>query len=916
MFDAVENEHQELFYRKTDLTRPLAVHIPSPLGPLPYYFYAKVRRSHSGRLGGVEVRFDLEGLRPTHVLVPAGAGAPTPAAVPSSDPEYVWHCVCRAPLARGDGTMIANGWPAETGPVDVLLCTWPRYVTSGEADRRLALWSDPSWAPSGVPLGGIGCGRVDICRDGRFRNFSMNNNQDAPDESVEGLPGAYLALSENGHVVDLATKPVAPGRGSVAELVFQPRFPQAILSAQECLAGIDVKVLLSGALCPHDLRTSCMPAFIVRWEVCNASPRTRRIECRMGWPNLIGLGGGLWRRESGTGYGDGTYHYWNDETGRKVEPVRGDGWVALRYTGEPAPQFLPSAGEHWLGVAGCRKENALIESSPARGEIGVSLEIPAGRTATATMIFVAAMPHWVDSLGVERGHLWQNHWPSGREMFVELVENHERILAKASELSALLDDSSLPDWLRRRLCNCMYPLVTNSVLYRDGRFSINEGPTEMSGCYGTMDQRLGAHPATQLFFPELNARELGQFAAIQGPKGDILHDLGGGHLERQPGDHSWPDLTCSFILQTARHAWSCGDAAFAEKMWPVVRRAAARHAMWAEEGRGVAQVGKGLGTSYDSYHYIGTTGYIATLWLATLAVAERWARETRDADLLERIPNWRRAALDRLETDLWNGSYYIAYGNAEGIRRETSHAGQLAGQVFARLLAGCDAVPAERAASCAAALLRLNGSRRYAVPPDETDADGKEVSAFGWLPYVEAFMLTAAAFFDRPGVWQVWKRMARAMDDDAHPCDTRLMYRPLTGEPSWGAWYMTAPASWLVYDAILDFFHDEARHSFRLGTPVPGKYPLVHPLFWATADVAADGNVTVTVKKHFSQNPATVCSIELPDDCLSVEIGGRRAAQGERRGRYIVWPLAEPARLEAGAQIAWRARRSRAGSCA
>jgi hypothetical protein len=158
--------------------------------------------------------------------------------------------------------------------------------------------------------------------------------------------------------------------------------------------------------------------------------------------------------------------------------------------------------------------------------------------------------------------------------------------------------------------------------------------------------------------------------------------------------------------------------------------------------------------------------------------------------------------------------------------------------------------------------------------------------------------------------------MARAMDDDAHPCDTRLMYRPLTGEPSWGAWYMTAPASWLVYDAILDFFHDEARHSFRLGTPVPGKYPLVHPLFWATADVAADGNVTVTVKKHFSQNPATVCSIELPDDCLSVEIGGRRAAQGERRGRYIVWPLAEPARLEAGAQIAWRARRSRAGSCA
>ncbi len=126
------------------------------------------------------------------------------------------------------------------------------------------------------------------------------------------------------------------------------------------------------------------------------------------------------------------------------------------------------------------------------------------------MALVTAMPHWVDAYNVDRGRYWQRDFAGGEALLAALLAEAEEIFRESGALAAQLDDSTLPAWLKQRLSNCNYPLVTNSVLYRDGRFSINEGPTEMAGCYGTIDQRLAAHPATQLLFPQLNARRTGR----------------------------------------------------------------------------------------------------------------------------------------------------------------------------------------------------------------------------------------------------------------------------------------------------------------------------------------------------------------------------------------------------------------------
>ena len=884
-----ETEHQELWYPQATLTAPVPVHIPSALGTLGYYVCVRVPAAWADRLGGIVVHAKIGGLRPDDVRVPVGTGLSCPDRGPARPRGWVWRLLARIKVSRGDGTVELAGWPADLPRADLLLCTWPRYLTSGQADDWLACQSDPLWAPTGVPLGGIGTGKVDLCRDGRFRNFSAHHNQDLPFEEPAGLPHAVLTVAAGQRRVALASRPPR-GYDAAPRLEFTGRFPQAELSAPGVLPGVDVSVLASGPLCPHDLRWAGLPGLLLRWRVANVGGGPRQVTVRCAWPNLIGIGGGIAREESRLGYADGFYGHWEELGGRRQERVATDDLFGVRFVRDGAALEAGSAGEHLLALRPAAGVRPSFSTGDEWGALGATVDVPAGETVTLDMALVWAMPQAPDTKGVDRGHAWQTEFPDAAAIAHELLTHADAILGAAGALNALLVASTLPPWLQSRLANCNYPLVTNSLRYRDGRFSVNEGPTEMAGCYGTIDQRLGAHPATQLLFPELNQRELAQFAAIQSPNGGINHDLGHGHLEGGPRDQPWPDIPCSFILQAARHAWSTGDDAFGAAFYPRARRALERDAEWATAGGGVAQVGHGLGTSYDGYHYEGTTAYVATLWLAALAVMERWAERVGDRELLPKIAMWRAAALDRLETDLWAGDHYRTYASPGGPTRDTLHAGQLAGQTFTRLLAACDVLPPARLRPATASFLALFGDARHAVPPDEVTTSGAAAVEFGWLPYVEAFGVAAAATLGDPRVLPLWERVVAAYEQGGQRlCDTRLMYQPGTGEPSWGSYYMTAPASWLVYDALLDFWYEPASGTLRLNPQLTGLLPVVHPLWWGLAEVNAT-EVRLRIERIWTARPLMVQSLHLaPRPDAPYELRSLPAPHPLAAGAVFTW---------------------------
>jgi len=896
-----ETEHQEVFGLRADLYRPIPVHIPSALAKLGYFICLRVARKWTDCLEKASCRLTVGGRRPVDLTLRLGQNFDGPMAIASKARGQTWVIFARALAARGDGKLSFTGLPRALRRGHVLLCTWLRFVQSGQADDYIQCRKDPLWAPNGVPLGGIGCGKVEICRDGRFRNFSANNNQDMPLENPAGLPGALLTLSADGREKVLASR----GEGGLPpcpQLSAEMAFPQAMLKAPGIFPGLDAEVLLSGPIVPHDLKTSSLPGFLVRWTVRNRSHRPRRVRCRLAWPNLVGAGGGIGEPEKRIGYADGSYRYWEAPEAPEAKIITRRGFTAVRYGNRPSDVSAAADGYHFVAARAGRGRIAPL-ADPRYGSIACELAIPARSAATTDMAVVWEMPHWIDALGIDRGHYWQNSFSGGLQVLAHLFRRADRILQQAGELWELVRASNLPDWLQHRLVNCCYPLTTNSVFYRDGRFSINEGPTEMAGCHGTLDQRLGSHPATQLLFPRLNRNELEQFGRFQADDGGVNHDLGAGHLDRGASPTNWPDLTCSFIIQNARHAWSTAAADFEPTAYERSKKALRRHAQWAREGNGLAQLGEGMGTSYDGYQYYGSTPYLGTLWIAAMHVMRQWGQQHDDAELIGQIDQLLPAAQQRMDQDLWTGRYYRACGSVHGPQNDNCHAGMLAGQWYARMLTGLDVLPPDRLQSCASALLEFNGHRRFRIPPDEVSPDGQAATEFGWLSYVECFGLAALASLRTGGVLPLWRRMLRHMTGRGRmPCDTRLMYRPATGEPSWGAYYMTAPASWLVYEALLDFVYWPAEGVLRLCPQLRGSFPLVHPLFWA-AGRHSGRQVSIVIRRTLAKD-LRVVYLDAPQETRALKLCGRCMEASVPAGRYKRFRI-PPLALRPGQELWW-----------
>ena len=262
-----------------------------------------------------------------------------------------------------------------------------------------------------------------------------------------------------------------------------------------------------------------------------------------------------------------------------------------------------------------------------------------------------------------------------------------------------------------------------------------------------------------------------------------------------------------------------------------------------------------------------------------------------DEEILPKIEKWRRAAIERMDTDLWNGSFYRTYGSPGGPSRETCFAGMLAGQCFTRMLTGRDVLPPDRLLPCADALMRLNGSDKFGVPPDEATPDGECATMYGWLPYVEAFGLTAAATVGDERVMTVWERITAAVAQNGQRlCDVRLMYRPAAGDISWGSYYMTAPAAWLVYNALLDFFYTPEDGALRLNPQLRGTVAVVHPLWWGLAEVS-DNEITLKIERVFSDEPLRIRCIELLDHT------------NEGAASYRRVELPEPVEIKPGAMV-------------
>ncbi len=795
---------------------------------------------------------------------------------------------------------------------DVIVLTYGDESPEERAERRIAgspalpserfqlesFTTDRLWVQhhrNGMPLGGIGTGKVELCPDGTFVNISTNNNQDAP---IAGVRGCFFAWRGTGGAIRRL-------EGSCWQLR-RADYPVLELSGHH--DGIDCELTAFGPMTPYDEVTANTPGALFGFRLANTGNERRSGEFGLAWENLIGCGGIGLKPEFGPGTAKRTadypFHTWNDRTGNDQE-VTPEGLRFFSHTPDP---YGSSGGEYMLASnhPACRFTRSFnVEAGPEHelatpgeeGKVhpGGIVWVPVDLAPGATMAFDLALawhfPVWRDRLGRDFGVRYTSHFSGAAQTAQFLLSRAAELEARVREVPALLRDSSLPEWLAEKIINDQFPLTACTWYDAENHFAVNEAPAKMHGCLGTIDQRTSSQGVYTSLFPALDRNELELFAHFQAPNGGIPHDLGHGMIDPERNNHdNWPDLAAAFILQFHRYVHGTGDMDFFRRHFDRIERAIAWVLHFDDDGDGIPDMKPGRGNSYDSSEWPGCSAYIATTWIAGLAAAEDLARLAGRADQQLRYRQLRETAIATAERRLWNGRYYRNFDDGDGNKArpdgENCLLPQLAGEWAAALMHLPSGYGTERIRTAAAEIWRRN-LQPFPGPADETTPEGKVAGTgaaflqYSWLYFgamANYYGLTEEAAASWRQAWQLQYEI------NQQPWKTYLCAFAGDGRFNGLPWYMSNTASWYILNALSGF-----------AWSIPDRWLAIDPKFAAswgdTLRIPLFGS-NFTIRLDYTPDSVTLTPLR--------RIEGLRFAEVRLRDNVIArnWDLSTPVRVQ------------------
>ena len=786
---------------------------------------------------------------------------------------------------------------------------------------------------SGVPLGGIGAGKIEFFANGRFSNVATNNNWDAPivdsiarspakprilegfDGSIgenqwrrrtmtseEGLPGSWLAVHTPEIGSRLLKTDVRPALSGIDrnQIAFDGKFPRATVRYSG-LGALEVGLTaFSGLeLGPSKGRhkESSLPLAMFAVRAANTSDRPLPVHVAFSWQDVSGLGGyphfpvnnflgetptfqasrtmpGL--RFASTKHGPEP-RFESQFALRVRRPRQGAqtdfalGWDP-RWRGDDIGRWLSRGrlprkqiGDGTAGVLGVR----LVLGAHANDEILFALAWNSPHLIPSVTDWLALddpqssppAPEWVGNpQRADLGHAYSNWYSDPWDVAEHGLREAPAILAGVDDWQRPLLESNLPDRFATALCNDLFPLYTNTWYTRNFTFSVNEAPTDMHGCMGTIDQRSVANAAISQSFPDLDRSELDLFTKDQiraddDPRrygkhwnlhtgrcdlpidraGSILHDVGWDHLEggRTGGEiwltPHWPDLTSVYVLQAYQHGIWNGDREWLRSTYPSIKAALKFQATLDQTGNGIPDLWGPGSLTYDTsvFPYFGSAPFIATLYIAALRAAKRLAGSLEDTDFEAWCERAIAAATSSMETELWNPNtgHYMMWrddlatnwdgtSKAHPTSNPACHIGQLAGEWWTTLLGLDPVVPPQQAQQVLSAIYANNVRPVRGCPANESH---EGVISESWTPYVLAYYAALAVAAGRPDEgWEAVDKIYRVRYElDGSPWDAPLEWSGEHNETAqWGRFYMSNPASWYVLQAIgglgIDRIHGRA----------------------------------------------------------------------------------------------------------
>ena len=580
---------------------------------------------------------------------------------------------------------------------------------------------------AGVPLGGIGAGKVELSNDGRLINVTFANNWSRP---IRVLEGFHIIVKPHGldPIIMHCSASSLPtlGRYTVG-LLLEGRWPFAWLRATRNGIGIEVEAFTP--IIPGNIKDSSLPAvgFTVR------APEGSLVAFSI--PNVVGSSG----------------------IGRVNESVKG----GVRFRNIRANQYDPFNGELTLITSNPRqvitqynliniKEtirlNKLIENEEpllalindeayesdqgeAMGEAYRPAALVASETVNGEARFVLAWFFNNPWLHYPYRHYYANHYSSSLEVAGYLLDDFNRLRASTLDWQDSLIDPTLPDWLKDAIINSTYILSSSTWLTNNSRFSIFEAPengpmlgTIAGACYET-----GSLPIL-LMFPELEKSFLRQLTNAVRDDGYVPHDLGTYYSMDAPSDGTtapprWKDTNPTYILLMYRYLMRTSDLGFIREAYPRLIKAFEWILSQDKDGDGVPETEGSGDTGFDVTPITGLSSYIASLQVAALMAMVKIAEAVGDETMVKKANTLLEKARRALD-GLFDGSKFIAW-TSEPNAKDASFMAQIWGEWWSLMLGLGHITDEDKVKNALETILKVNSSVSECHTPNVAGPTGE-----------------------------------------------------------------------------------------------------------------------------------------------------------------------------------------------
>ncbi len=607
---------------------------------------------------------------------------------------------------------------------------------------------------AGVPLGGIGAGKVELDNRGKLINATFLNNWNMPLPLVRGFHIFVNPEEIKGFFMETNLPFINYGVG--CDLQYEGMYPFVSLSMKK--GDIRAYVTAFSALVPGDILNSSLPAFGLEVTVVGS----KRGQIAVSFPNLMGLSP-IGRINEGIRNG----FLMKNDRAKELDPSQGESCLISQDV-EVIPQYSFSLDQAhtlqrgvWNGIYESPDPWLAIEyGQRVKGEtheVTGLWDDPAGMPlanyeSNETTKFVFSWYMKGRSAGYPYGHYYAREFKGALDVAKYFLEEFNDLRKKTEDWQLSVKDAlskrGLDSWISDAVLNSAYVLSSNSWLDEKGRFSLLEAPerTPLQGTLAGLCYEAGSLPVA-LMFPELDRSYLELMANSMRRDGYVPHDLGLLSMD-DPTDGTtapppWKDTNPTFVLLVYRHYLIDHDMEFLRDMYPSVVRAVVWEAERDNDLDGIPEL-EGTGDSaFDALPMSGASSYVASLYIASLLALREMAAQLHDdeglryaTDLLTRARKGFDAMFDGKKFKAWSGNPQAG---------SSTFAGQLIGQWWAKLLGFEDVTEGWRVSSALNAIAESNGrASNYCVPnlvgasnlgPQTTSSWPRLTFANAWLGF-------------------------------------------------------------------------------------------------------------------------------------------------------------------------------------